>query len=110
MLQPPGAVLHLVELQKRSYTVLHALSVDYLGIYEVNFDTGECKVYRSSERLGMDWAACFQEGYAAGIVHAVKADDPFAVIQGNHHQGVNPLPLQVLVLNRSVWRTGIWSM
>ena len=35
------------ELQKRSYNVLHALSVDYLGIYEVNFDTGECEVYRS---------------------------------------------------------------
>ena len=31
------------ELQKRSYNVLHALSVDYLGIYEVNFDTGDRK-------------------------------------------------------------------
>ena len=29
------------ELQKRSYNVLHALSVDYLGIYLVNFGTGE---------------------------------------------------------------------
>ena len=29
------------ELQKRSYNVLHALSVDYLDIYQVNFDTGE---------------------------------------------------------------------
>ena len=61
------------ELQKRSYTVLHALSVDYLGIYEVNFDTGECKVYRSSERLGMDWAACFQEGYAAAVERYIAA-------------------------------------
>jgi transcriptional regulator with GAF, ATPase, and Fis domain len=32
------------ELQKRSYNVLHALSVDYLGIYQVNFDTGECEM------------------------------------------------------------------
>ena len=61
------------ELQKRSYNVLHALSVDYLGIYEVNFDTGACKVYRSSERLGMDWAACFQEGYAAAVERYIAA-------------------------------------
>ena len=55
------------ELQKRSYNVLHALSVDYLGIYEVNFDTGECQVYRSSEQMGADWAAYFQDGYAAAM-------------------------------------------
>jgi len=30
------------ELQKQSYNVLNALSVDYLGIYQVNFDTGRC--------------------------------------------------------------------
>ncbi len=51
------------ELQKRSYNVLHALSVDYLGIYEVNFDTGECEVYRNSEQVRVDWAAQFQAGY-----------------------------------------------
>ena len=55
------------ELQKRSYDVLHALSVDYLGIYEVNFDTGECETYRSSERLGLDWAAHFKGGYQAAM-------------------------------------------
>ena len=55
------------ELQKRSYNVLHALSVDYLGIYEVNFDTGECEVYRSSEQLGADWAAYFQDGYGTAM-------------------------------------------
>ena len=38
------------ELQNRSYNVLRALSVDYLCIYQVNFDTGECEVYRSSEQ------------------------------------------------------------
>ncbi len=51
------------ELQKRSYDVLHALSVDYLGIYQVNFDTGECEVYRDSKQLCMDWAANFADGY-----------------------------------------------
>ncbi|MCI9121172.1 MAG: response regulator [Oscillibacter sp.] len=55
------------ELQKRSYNVLRALSVDYLGIYEINFDTGECEVYRSSEQMGVDWSACFQDGYAAAM-------------------------------------------
>ncbi|WP_322201996.1 ATP-binding protein [Acutalibacter intestini] len=55
------------ELQKRSYNVLHALSVDYLDIYEVSFDTGECEVYRSSGQVGMDWAAYFQDGYAAAM-------------------------------------------
>jgi len=39
------------ELQHRSYDVFYALNVDYLGIYQVNFDTGQCEVYRKSERL-----------------------------------------------------------
>ena len=55
------------ELQKRSYNVLHALSVDYLGIYQVNFDTGECETYRNSERLSMDWAAHFEGGYQTAM-------------------------------------------
>ncbi len=55
------------ELQKRSYNVLHALSVDYLGIYEVNLDTGECEIYRNSRQLGLDWAVHFKDGYQAAI-------------------------------------------
>ncbi len=55
------------ELQKRSYDVLHALSVDYLGIYEVNLDTGECEIYRNSRQLGLDWAVHFKDGYQAAI-------------------------------------------
>ena len=55
------------ELQKRSYNVLHALSVDYLAIYEVNFDTGECEVYRSSGQVGLDWAAHFKDGYQTAM-------------------------------------------
>ena len=51
------------ELQKRSYNVLHALSVDYLGIYQVNFDTGECVVYRDNERIKEDWNVNFEDGY-----------------------------------------------
>ncbi|MCI9216243.1 ATP-binding protein [Lachnospiraceae bacterium 42-17] len=55
------------ELQKRSYNVLHALSVDYLGIYQVNLDTGECEIYRNSEQMGMNWAVHFKDGYQAAM-------------------------------------------
>ncbi len=55
------------ELQKRSQNVLHALSVDYLCIYQVNFDTGECEVYRDSEKMPADWAVHFEDGYQAAM-------------------------------------------
>ena len=53
----------LRELQKRSHNVLHALNVDYLGIYQVNFDTDECEIYRENERMIMDGDVNFEEGY-----------------------------------------------
>ena len=31
-----------------------------------------------------------------GVVHAVKADQPFAVVKGDHHQGADALPVQGL--------------
>lgn len=55
------------ELRKRSYNVLQALSVDYLGIYQVNFVTDECEVYRNSEKMDMDWDAGFADGYQAAV-------------------------------------------
>lgn len=55
------------ELQKRSYNVLQALSVDYLSIYQVNFDTGDFEVYRDSEGIGVDWAALFKDGYQSAM-------------------------------------------
>ena len=55
------------ELQKRSHNVLHALSVDYLDIYQVSFDTGECEIYRGSERMEMDWAGSFRQGYQTAM-------------------------------------------
>lgn len=51
------------ELQKRSYNVLYALNVDYLAIYQVDFDTGVCEVYRESERLRGEPGICFESGY-----------------------------------------------
>ena len=69
----------LRELQKRSYNVLHALSVDYLDIYQVNLDTGECEIYRSSEQMSMDWAVHFEDGYQTAmewyISHYVVSED-----------------------------------
>ena len=55
------------ELQKRSHNVLHALSVDYLDIYQVNLDTGECEIYRGSEQMEMDWAGSFRQGYQTAM-------------------------------------------
>ena len=55
------------ELQRRSYKVLQALSVDYLSIYQVNFDTGACEVYRESEQLKPDWAVSFEDGYETAM-------------------------------------------
>ncbi|MDE6915489.1 MAG: response regulator, partial [Lachnospiraceae bacterium] len=59
-------------IQRRSYNVLHALSVDYLGIYQVNFDTGECEIYRDSRRVSMDWGTHLREGYQAAMEHYIS--------------------------------------
>ena len=55
------------ELQKRSYNILRALSVDYLDIYLLNLDTGQFEAYRSSERPSWNWAAELQKGYQAAM-------------------------------------------
>ncbi len=55
------------ELQKRSHNVLHALSVDYLGIFQVNFDTDECETYRDKEEVKADWGIHFEDGYQAAM-------------------------------------------
>ncbi len=55
------------QLQKRSYNVLHALSVDYLGIYQVNLDTGQCEIYRDNERMRKDRNINFEDGYETAM-------------------------------------------
>ncbi len=55
------------ELQKRSHYVLHSLSVDYLGICQVDFNTGRCEIYRDDERLRMDGAFRFEDGYETAM-------------------------------------------
>ena len=54
---------------------------------------GYNKVGRSLEHVGR-----VLQRLHRGIVHAVEADDPAAVIEGDHHKGVDGLLLQILVL------------
>jgi len=51
------------ELQKRSYNVLYALNVDYLSIYQVDFDTDICEVYRENVKQKTDRDIWFENGY-----------------------------------------------
>lgn len=55
------------ELQKRSYDVLYSLNVDYVGIYQVDFDSDKCEVYRENERLRGDTEIDFKNGYQAAM-------------------------------------------
>ncbi len=55
------------ELQKRSHYVLHSLSMDYLGICQVDFNTGRCEIYRDDERLSMDGDFRFEDGYETAM-------------------------------------------
>ncbi|MDE7318828.1 MAG: GAF domain-containing sensor histidine kinase, partial [Lachnospiraceae bacterium] len=55
------------ELQKQSRNVLHALSVDYRGIYQVNFDTGSLQIYRDDERMRTDLSVHFEDGYETAM-------------------------------------------
>jgi len=70
------------QLQKQSYTVLYALNVDYLGIYQVNFDTDACVTYREDERLKKDAAVHFEDGYQRAMeryidVYAAPRDQDY---------------------------------
>jgi len=55
------------ELQKRSYNVLYALNVDYLGIYKVDFDTDKCEIYRENEQLRELRSIDFEGGFQAAM-------------------------------------------
>jgi len=50
------------ELQDRSYDILRALNVDYLGIYQVDFNTDQCTTYRANDRLRI-LSVNFDDGY-----------------------------------------------
>ena len=51
-------------------------------------------------RRGLQHVRGIFQGLHRRIVHPVKADNPVVIVQGDHHQGVDVLLLQVLVLER----------
>ena len=55
------------KLEERSYNILYALSMDYLGIYQVNFDTDKCEVYQDSRQIGEGEYIHFEDGYQAAM-------------------------------------------
>jgi len=60
------------KLEDRSRDVFYALNVDYLGIYQVNFDTDECITYRASERLRKEELIHFEDGYEASMDRYIR--------------------------------------
>ena len=55
------------ELEKRSHNVLYALNVDYLGIYQADFSTDACVVYRENKFPGENPPVSFAEGYRVAM-------------------------------------------
>lgn len=55
------------ELEKRSYNVLYALNVDYLGIYQVDFRTDTCVIYRENKFRGKNQPVSFALGYETAM-------------------------------------------
>ena len=55
------------ELEKRSQSVLNALNVDYLCIYQVDFFTDTCVIYRENKFQGKNQPVNFAEGYQAAM-------------------------------------------
>ena len=55
------------ELEKRSHNVLYALNVDYLGIYQVDFTTDTCQIYRENEFRGKNQLVSFAESYQTAM-------------------------------------------
>ena len=55
------------ELENRSYNVLQALSVDYWGIYQVDFDTNECEIYRDNEAPRAGGRIFVKNGYQEAV-------------------------------------------
>lgn len=51
------------ELQERSYDVLYALNMDYMSIYQVDFDKDSCEIYRENKPRREFQAINFANGY-----------------------------------------------
>lgn len=55
------------ELEKRSHNVFYALNVDYVGIYQVDFPTDTCQIYRQNEFRGKNPPVDFAKGYQTAM-------------------------------------------
>lgn len=53
------------KLQEKSYDILNALNVDYVGIYHVDFDSNQCEIYREMNDLHLKGIndINFKDGY-----------------------------------------------
>ncbi len=60
------------ELKKRSHNVLYALNVDYLGIYQVDFDTDTCEIYRENEQTQNGLTVNFADGYRQAMENYIS--------------------------------------
>ncbi len=68
------------ELEKRSHNVLYALNVDYLAIYQVDFDTDKCEIYRENERTQNGRTINFADGYQQAM------EDYISLYVASRHQ------------------------
>ena len=55
------------ELEKRSHNVLYALNVDYISIYQVDFLTDTCQIYRENEFQGKEQPFSFADSYQGAM-------------------------------------------
>ena len=55
------------ELEKRSHNVLYALNVDYLGIYQADFLTDTCEIYRENKFPGKYQPFSFADSYQTAM-------------------------------------------
>ncbi|HBA49086.1 MAG TPA: hybrid sensor histidine kinase/response regulator [Lachnospiraceae bacterium] len=55
------------ELEKRSHNVLSALNVDYISIYQADFLTDKCQIYRESEFTGKIQPFSFADSYQGAM-------------------------------------------
>ena len=60
------------ELEKRSYDVLYALNVDYISIYQADFLTDKCRIYRENKFPGKDQPFSFEDSYQDAMEHYIS--------------------------------------
>ncbi len=70
------------ELEKRSYNVLYALNVDYISIYQVDFLTDMCEIYRENSFPGKDQPFSFADSYHAAMERYISR---YVILRDQEH-------------------------